>query len=316
MAEENTGGLTAAEQAYFESGGTTDVIEQEAVTTEQPAVTEVSQEPAQAEPAGQERDEKGKFVPHGALHAEREEHKKTKAALEEIQRNQAVLNDRWNTLLAANKQQQEQPKEETPPDPAEDIIGHLLWQGKQFEADKAERQKQTQEQQQREQHQQQEQVIWSTWDNSANQAKASIPDFDQATGFLAQLRDNQLQAFASVDPNFGNQQARVAQINAELRQIIIQAKQAGQDPAQAVYQIAQGYGYTANKQPNPQQQTIDKINMIDEAQRSSKTLTASNGTNTGDPLSAEAIAAMPAKEFDAWMKDPANERRFNALMGG
>lgn len=316
MAEENTGGLTASEQAYFESGGTTEVVESEVTVTEPAAQVEAPQPGTTEQPelAAQERDEKGKFVPHGALHAEREEHKKTKAALEEIQRNQAVLNDRWNTLLAANKQQ-EQPKEDTPPDPTEDIIGHLQWQAKQFEADKAERQKQTQEQQQREQATQQEQAIWSEWDSSVTQVKASIADFDDATGFLANLRDNQLKAFASVDPNFGNQQTRVAQINAELRQIILQAKQSGQDPAAVVYQLAQGYGYTNAKQPNPQQETIDKINMIDEAQRGSKTLAASNGTNTGDPLSAEAIAAMPAKEFDAWLKDPANERRFNALMG-
>ncbi len=316
MADETTDGLTASEQAYFESGGTTEVVE--AAETGEQATTErvVTEQIEQPELSSQERDDKGRFVPHGALHAEREEHKKTKAVLEEVQRNQAILNDRWNTLLATGKPQQEEVKDETPPDPSVDIIAYMQWQAKQTNQINEKMASEERQRQETAQYQQQEQVIWSAWDNSVSQAKASIPDFDQAAVFLSQLRDNQLQAFTNIDPTFSNPQARVAQINAELRQIIIQAKQAGQDPATAVYQIAQGYGYTAANTLNPQQQTIDKINKIDEAQRGSKTLTASNGTNTGDPLSADALAAMPVKEFEAWLKDPANERRFNTLMGG
>ena len=312
MDNENNSGFTAAEEAYFASGGDESTLEAEAGTEveEQPTGADLTQQ-TEEQPEQQERDDKGRFVPHGAFHAEREERKKAEAEKAELAQKLAIFEDRWNTLLASGKQP-EQAKEEAPPDPNEDIIGHLQWQAKQFEADKAERQKQAQEQQQREQSQQQEQVIWSTWDNSVNQAKASIPDFDQATGFLAQLRDNQLQAFAAVDPNFGNQQARVAQINAELRQIIIQAKQAGQDPAQAVYQIARGYGYAAAA-PAP---TAGKIDKIIEAQAGSKTIAGTNGNAMADPLSAQAILEMPADEFDAWMTNPANAKRFNKILQG
>lgn len=312
MDEESNSGLTAAEEAYFASGGDESTLQTEAAA--QPAAQAPDAETTDQvtdQPDQQDRDEKGRFVPHGAFHAEREERKKAEAEKAELAQKLAVFEDRWNTLLAAGKQP-EQAKEETPPDPSEDIIGHLQWQAKQFEADKAERQKQAQEQQQRAQAEQQEQVIWSTWDNSVTQAKASIPDFDAATGFLAQLRDNQLQAFASVDPNFSNQQARVAQINAELRQIIIQAKQAGQDPAQAVYQIAKGYGYAAAA-PSPAAGKIDKI--ID-AQASNKTIAGTNGNAMADPLSAQAILEMPADEFDAWMTNPANAKRFNKILQG
>ncbi len=315
MADENSSTLTEAEQEYFESGGATEVVEPEVTTEETTTEQPETAQPEQIEQVAQERDEKGKFVPHQALHAEREEHKKTKAELEQIRQRQAILDDRWNTMLAA-KQQQEPEKEETPPNPDEDIIGYLKFQAKKNEAIE---QKLTEEAKQRDQQtqaEQQERVIWSTWDNSVAQAKQAHPDFDQAAVYLSQLRDGQLKAFAAVDPNFANPQARVAQINAELRAIIVQAKQSGQDPAAAVYQLAQGYGYTGANPANPQQQTIDKINKIDEAQRGAKTLTASNGSNTGDPLSAEAIANMSPKEFDNWILDPANEKRFNALMGG
>ncbi|MEN5106662.1 hypothetical protein [Brucella anthropi] len=317
MAEENNSGLTASEQAYFESGGETEVIE--TVATEPTAETPVQEveQPVTEQPTSQERDEKGRFVPHQALHAEREEHKKTKAELEQIRQQQAILNDRWNTLLTA-KQQTEQQTEETPPDPETDIIGYMKWQAQQ---NQKLQEKITNSEKQREQQQraeQQERTIWDTWSNSVAQAKSSKPDFDKATEYLSSLRDKQLSAFGAANPEFKNPQVRIQQINAELRGIIIEAKQQGRDPADVVYEIAQGFGYApaSAPTPDPQQETIDRIAKIDEAQRASKTLNQSNGTNSGDPLSAEAIASMPPREFEAWIKDPANEKRFNALMGG
>lgn len=317
MTEENSSGLSASEQAYFESGGTTEVVEADVTATQPVTETLDTAQIEQPEVTSQDRDDKGKFVPHGALHAEREEHKKTKAALEQISQRQAVLDDRWNTMLAA-KATTEQPKQdETPPDPSVDVIGYMQFQAKKTQElnDKI-----ASDNKQREEHtqaEQQERLIWDTWSSAVTQVKATAPDFDDAAAYLSQMRDTQLQAYAGVDPSFSNPQQRVAQINAELRSIIIAAKQQGQDPAVAVYQMAKGYGY-AGGQPaaNPQQETLDKIAKIDAAQRGSKTLTASNGSNSSDPLSAEAIADMSPKEFDAWMKDPANEKRFNTLMGG
>ena len=313
MTDENTSGLTAAEEAYFASGGDESKLDTENSTdTTEQLEAEISAEHSGDQSEQEERDDKGRFVPHGALHAEREEHKKTKAALEEIQRNQAILNDRWNTLLATGKPQQEQPKEETPPDPTVDIIGYMQWQADQTKQINEKMASEDRQRQETAQHQQQEQVIWSTWDNSVNQAKTAIPDFDAATGFLAQLRDNQLQAFASVDPNFANPQARVAQINAELRQIIVQAKNAGQDPATAVYQIAKGYGYKV-ADPAPDNNKIDKII---QAQAGSKTIAGTNGNTMADPLSAQAILDMPTAEFDAWVQNPVNAKRFEKMLQG
>jgi len=129
--EENQGGeLSAEEQAYFETGGESPLPAEEAP----PAEGNAEQPPAEGQQQEEApRDEKGKFVPHQALHAEREEHKRTKSELAEIRQKQAVLEDRWNTILAM-KQQQEAPKEEGPPDPNEDIFAYAKWQGEQLAA--------------------------------------------------------------------------------------------------------------------------------------------------------------------------------------
>ena len=98
--EENQGGeLSAEEQAYFETGGESAIPVEE----EKPAESQAEQPPVEEgqPPEDVPRDEKGKFVPHQALHAEREEHKRTKPELAEIRQKQAVLEDRWNTLPAA-----------------------------------------------------------------------------------------------------------------------------------------------------------------------------------------------------------------------
>lgn len=313
MTDENTSGLTAAEEAYFASGGDESTLEVEAGTeTATQPVEEAASEQSEGLSEQPERDDKGRFVPHGAFHAERTERKKAEAEKAELAQKLAIFEDRWNTLLATGKPQQEQPKEETPPDPTVDIIGYMQWQADQTKQINEKMAAEERQRQEAAQHQQQEQVIWSTWDNSVNQAKTAIPDFDAATGFLAQLRDNQLQAFASVDPNFANPQARVAQINAELRQIIVQAKNAGQDPATAVYQIAKGYGYTV-AEPAPDNNKIDKII---QAQAGSKTIAGTNGNAMADPLSAQAILDMPTAEFDAWVQNPTNAKRFEKMLQG
>ena len=105
MENTNAAALTAEETAYFESGGNAPLTAQEPEHVEKEglqAETEGVAPPAEGAEPEKARDEKGRFVPHQALHAEREEHKKTKAQLEEISRKQAILEDRWNTLLKAS----------------------------------------------------------------------------------------------------------------------------------------------------------------------------------------------------------------------
>lgn len=324
----NTAELSAEEQAYFESGGESGF--KEAPATEQPTQEQpadgLQAETEQTAPEGvnngetQPRDDKGKFVPHQALHAEREEHKKTKAQLEEIARKQAVLEDRWNTLLTV-KQQQEQPAEETPPDPNEDIFAAFAYQQKKFNELQTQIQEREQQQTQATQAQQEEQALWNEWSVSAQQFATTTPDFGDSVKYLSEMRDKQLQALSIANPQFANPAGRNAQINAELKQIVQAAKQQGMSPAEAVYQISKGYGFTgAQPAPQPGQQPNtqmpDNLARIEEAMAASRSVAQSPGGSGGGQMTPQQIADMAPAEFDRWIGDPKNERLFNELMGG
>lgn len=314
------GALSASEQAFFESGGETEIIETPAEPSndlapqgdlaaqiEQPAVI-------QPEVPG-ERDEKGRFVPHQALHAEREEHKKTKFQLEEIGRKQAVLEDRWNTLLKLNQPAEAQ-QPAPPPNPEEDIFAYSKWQAEQLEALKSKVETREQQETQSRQEIEQEQALWGEWSQSAQSYAATQTDFGDAVKYLSDARNRQLEALSIANPGFANEQGRTQQINNELKQIVLSAKQQGMSPAEAVYKIAQGYGY-AVAQPDPGALKLpDSLAKIDAAQNASRTLASSHGRDAGDPMSAEAIANMSNAEFDTWYRDPANAKRFDTLMRG
>ncbi len=306
--------LSPSESAYFESGGNTEIV-----AAPEPAPTP---EPDPIDPAAAlaadlqtDRDEKGRFVPHQALHAEREEHKKTKAELETIRQRQAVLDDRWNTLL----QFREQPKQETtaPPDPNEDIFAFSKWQAdrlKELEEKVTSRDKQ---EEQARTVAQQEQEVWNHWSESAKAYETEKTDFGDAVKHLSDMRMKQLSGLALVEPAFASEQGRLGQINAELKQIVVGAKQAGQNPAHVVYELAKVYGFAPPAAADPGKVELpEKLAAIDAAQTASRTLTTPGGRSAAEPMTAEAIASMSAPEFEAWMKAPGNERLFNKIMGG
>ncbi len=311
---ENESDLSASEQAYFESGGESEVV----ATPETPAQPETPVTPEdETTPAVEpERDEKGKFVPHQALHQEREEHKKTKAQLEARDRQKAILEDRWNTLL---KLQEKPPAEEQPagpPDPEQDMFGYMKWQADQIQSLKSETENQKKQAEQQRQIEQQESEIWTHWQQSAQTFASATPEFNEAALFLADIRDKQLAGMAFVNPELADKKARDQIMNQELRAIIVAAKQNGINPAQAVFDLAKNvYGF-APKPPPGTPQLPDNLAQIDRAQRASQSLTATNGKAGGDPISAEAIAAMSPDEFSSWVKKPENERLFNKMLGG
>ena len=322
--------LSASEQAFFESGGVTEVIDTPEVAAEgapqgdlAAAAGDGQQQDGQlqTEQPGQQdgdvRDEKGgRFVPHQALHAEREEHKKTKAKVEEVERHLAVLNDRWNTLLTL-RQQQEQPKQEeqAPPDPEQDIFGYTKWQAEKMRA--LEEKIHSQETQTRQQQEvaQQEQAIWNEWSQSAQTYAAEKPEFGDAVKWLSDFRGKQLQAMALVDERFANPAGVNEQINAELKAIIVAAKQKGISPAKVVHDLAVSYGFQA-KAPDPAGMVLpEKLAGIASAQEAARTVGQVTGRTGGDAMTPESIAAMPPAEFERWAADPKNARLLDKMLG-
>ena len=307
--------LSAEEAAYFESGGETELKPIQEGDGGAPQPEQIQQpELQQEQPNLENRDEKGRFVPHQALHAEREEHKKTKAQLEEISRKQAIFEDRWNTLLKL-REQQEQPQEETPPDPEQDIFGYAKWQAKQLEQLQTKISNQEKQTEQQRQIETQEREIWSAWQQDASSYASEAPDFGEAVKWLSDFRSKQLSAMSMVDDRFSTPEGITEQINAELRAIVVAAKQKGQRPAAVIHQMAKAYGFQAPA-PDPKDITLpEQLARVANAQEQSKTIGQVQGRSGADAMTPEAIASMSASEFERWAADPKNAALLDKMLG-
>lgn len=293
--------LTADEQAFFDNGGETPPVKEPDKPIEPP-----TDKDAQAEVEGS----KPKMVPHQTFHAEREEHKKTKAELQELKEFKAAMDERMRWFEAMQQPQ----KEDTPPDPNEDVFAALKWtQDKLLEQQKA-AQETRQQQEQREQAQQAERQVWDYWQQDAQAYTRENPDFGNAAKWLSDYRDKQLSALSVVDSRFNTPAQRNAQIEQELKQIVVAAAQRRLSPAQLVYEIAKGYGYQAKAEPD--KGLAEKIDQIDKAQAANRTVGAASGTSGGDEITAEALASMPEQEFAVWMAKPGNAAKFEKMMRG
>jgi len=292
---ENVDGLSAEEKSYFESRGEK---APEAVTSAEPEISaEQGNEPAD----GQEGKEQGrKMVPVNALHEEREEKKELRRKLEEMERKQAVLDDRWQRILAASEQQPA-PKAEQPqiPDPEQDIFAALKYEREQRMALEAKITGQEQQTAEQQQVAQMERQIWGKWESDGAQFKQSTPDFGDAALYLAETRDKQLASMAAVDPRLADKAYRDFVMNEELKQIVVGAGQHGISSAEQIYNIAKAWGYTG---PKPKADDAAGIQKLADSVAAETSLSAAGGTRAGVPSTSEAVAAMSDSEFDAWFE--------------
>lgn len=294
---ENVDGLSAEEQSYFESRGEK---APEAVTSAEP---EVGSEQGNEASEGQEGKEQGrKMVPVNALHEEREEKKELRRKLEEMERKQAVLDDRWQRILAASEQQQAAPQpEQAPqvPDPEQDIFAALKYEREQRMALEAKITGQEQQTAEQQLVAQMERQIWGKWESDGAQFNQSTPDFRDAALFLAEARDKQLASMAAVDPRLADKAYRDFVMNEELKQIVVGAGQHGISSAEQIYNIAKAWGYTG---PKPKADDAAGIQKLADSVAAETSLSAAGGTRAGVPSTSEAVAAMSDSEFDAWFE--------------
>lgn len=305
---ENADGLSAEEQSYFESRG------EKAPEAVAPAEPETGIEHGSEASDGQEGKDQGrKMVPVNALHEEREEKKELRRKLEEMERKQAVLDDRWQRILAASEQQQAAPQpEQAPqvPDPEQDIFAALKYEREQrmaLEAKIAGQEQQTAE------HQlvaQMERQIWGKWESDGAQFNQSTPDFRDAALFLAEARDKQLASMAAVDPRLADKAYRDFVMNEELKQIVVGAGQHGISSAEQIYNIAKAWGYTG---PKPKADDAAGIQKLADSVAAETSLSAAGGTRAGSPSTSEAVASMSEAEFEAWF-EKSGVKGFKQLM--
>lgn len=111
------------------------------------------------------------------------------------------------------------------------------------------------------------------------------PDFEDALVYLAQKRSRELVAYAIVEPHLRDAGVRARQMEIELGQIVTAALHRGENPADAVYAFARGYGFDAGK-----------------------------AAGRAGNMTLKKLAVMSEQDFGRWYED--NGTAFRKLMGG
>ena len=258
------------------------------------------------------------MVPHGALHAEREERKKAQADAAEAHAKLARMQERFKIAQELstlqnneNRPQQDLSPQQQIPEPEKDFVGYVKWLGGQLQQQQAEAQAAQQHQQQMAEAAMRYETVKDYFATSITALKGELPDFDEAADYLYETRVNELKALQAAYPAFADENEINKQIGSELNAIVMAAIETGANPAEVIYNYAKNAGFSGKGAP-----FNHNIANMRAKQTASRTLTASNGRAIADPLSLEAIDAMSDQEFAAWIKNPRHEKAFNLLMKG
>lgn len=307
MIEEKDGGLTAEENAYFESEGETSFEAPVAEAKPAEGAAEATQDVAEEDKIeGPIRDDKGKFVPHGAFHAEREERRKAQAELAEVRERQARLEALWQSA---------QPKEEEPeiPEVDNDPIAALAWAVKTVRDQQEEAKRQAQEFQQRSQQEDQVRQVVEYVDKDFASAVEQDPSVNDAyiTAFNSYAKE--LEALG-----YGGQQLQqeMARTLRNFQLTAYQRLQAGVPLGDFIKQVAATRGWQAKAFDPATAELSDGLKKVEKAQDASRTIGKVAGKAGGDPITIDDLSKMPQDEFNEWIAVPANEKRFQKLMGG
>ena len=260
--------------------------EEIAAADEQPAEETPEVEPPKAEkPKEEKTEEREKFVPHQALHEERERRKEAQREAAELKRNQQVLSDRlnqlWNTV--------QQPKQEAPqfrdpdkdPDPLE-----ALKHNQQLLAQRAFQEESHRQQQEQIARQQDGARRLASWGASqAQEYRKENPDFDDAYQHIRNVRAAELQ-----EMGLAGDELLGALWNDEMT-IFQRAYQSGRNPAEIAFNMAKATGWQKKQEAKAE----EKIESLQKGAGASKTLGAGGGS-PGKPTP-EQIAAMSEDEF-------------------
>ncbi len=279
--EENSG-LTPSEEAAFENGGTTDPESGDAVDDEVESTggeaENTPKESAPAEPAP-----KVKMVPHAALHEARMEAKETRERMAKMEQTFQQIQQRI--------QQQNQPQI---PDINDDAVGHFVAKQQQLEQQQQQIVQYQQQQFEQQQAQQQENNFRNQLSSIESQFAQSNPDYSQASDFLRTSIQKDFEMMGMTA-----QAASAATYN-QLKFMIIQAAEAGNNPAEQAYAVAKARGY--GRQENTGNAALNKIANIKNGQNAAKSLSGTSGKGESG-ITLEALAEMDADELEKnWHK--------------
>ncbi|UNF41251.1 hypothetical protein MNL08_04045 [Bartonella krasnovii] len=229
------------------------------------------------------------------------------------QRSEEQLKQARETLVKFYEQQPQAPMAEdegSPPDLSQDIIGYMGWMGKKLQEQDAYIRAQKEALRQAEEQQQHDMHLNQFFHNSVETVKKKYSDFDAAADFLYQTREQELNSWSGIYPDYANKSTRDAIIGDELRTIVATCAQRNLNPAEELYKIAQNRGYQ-----NQTVQANNQVAALQSRQNSARTLTASGGGGSVGPMTKQTLYDMPEDEFNAWVSIPKNEARFYEIMG-
>ena len=261
--------------------------EEIAAAAEQPA--EETPVEAEEKPAVEKEPEREKFVPHQALHEEREKRKQAQREFEEYKRKdaqeKAFLQDRLNQLFQAAQPQAPQFRDpDKDPDPL-DALKH----NQALLAHNAQQQAAWRQQQENQARQVQYQRNLTSWASAKAQEFAQqTPDFGDAYQHIRTVRAQELMAMGLTGEELVNR------LHGEELSVFHEAHQKGLNPAEIAYNMAKAAGWAPKKQ---EQSAEQKIETLQKGTQASKTL-GSGGAASGMPTP-EQIAAMNDEDFEA-----------------
>lgn len=249
--------LSAEEQALMDQMRADDAQSGSEAQVAQEPVQQPPEVPAQpAAPATPEQPAAPRqdMVPHQALHAEREEHKRTRSELAAERERIRTLEERTNLLLQrfnqspqpAQPQPQpgtaEAPKPPPIPDLDKDPVGHII--GRQLDFDRRLQEQGQNWQQQQAAYQQQLQAQQTltalTQHAQALESQFSLehPDYPAAVAHLMRVRHQELERVG-----FRNPAERQQILQQEGLGVAARMYQIGGNPAEAIYELARMRGY-------------------------------------------------------------------------
>jgi hypothetical protein len=144
----------------------------------------------------------------------------------------------------------------------------------------------------------------------ADAFEAKTPDFKPAYDFLLNSRAAELKAIGYDTPELLHQ-ALVADEFAIAEMAFAKDK----SPAEMIYALANQRGYKKAMAADPNAgAAAEKLATIERGQAAHKSLSSTGGSSGDQDMTAEALIAMPAAEFEVWCeKNPAKAKR---LFGG
>lgn len=243
--------------------------------------------------AGREEDgskqRRDRTVPHAALHAEREEHKKTRRQLQEQEVRYARLEERLNAINEAmsrsrQPEQAQQPAVDEIPDENEDPVAALAWVKKFVQDQRATQQRQQQETARQTEEQQRAEREWNVAFRTSKQVwDAAVAEDPQVNEAYQALRESHRRELSAVGWSGQPLENRLQQIEADY---ILTAYRNQWPIDQLVRNVAESRGWrpktAAEQQQQRQQPTADeRLDRMERAQQASKSLSTTGGGTPG-----------------------------------